>query len=160
MTEYANVTCDWRRPRTSLDFTARAIYRLVTQRRGQEYLVADVWTAIQQTPGAEVYLRLMAVKALRNMGYPILIKRAGSMTTYFYATTEPQLRMYRETAMKEHWSRFKSIVRAAQGMANASPNDVGLAQQLRLAQMFGLSIATDPGVGLSIVDALQEMQPI
>ena len=143
-------------PRSVLDRTATGVLDALTATTS-EVNTADVNTAINANEGDPRY-KAKAVKALRNLGYPIIAHKQRQLSWYKLAGTPSEYETHRTAMMRSHYSRQVTACREFAGAANAAPNDLSLATVLRLSQMTAIALGTDVAIGKSIAEVMAEVQ--
>lgn len=154
MSVYRDITADIVTPRTTLDYTASAIYgELVV---GPQF-VANVDRVIMAHPRARLHLKSTAMKALRNMGHPVSTFDTGRHTLYRMADPT-DFEKYSKQQAEIIYSQLITITRAAAGVVAAHPTDA----QAQSTHQFNLHCAIQMGsrIGKPIATVVAEAVPL
>jgi hypothetical protein len=156
---YRNLICDPVTPVTVLDRTAAGIISILSTRSGAAVPVPDIDTAISAA-GGKVRRKVMATKALRNIGYTIITHKARHLSWYKLAGTPTEYEIQRQHVVREAYSRQVSVCRELAGAVAANPSDPSLTASYTHGQMTALSLGTDPAVGMTIPEVIADLVPL
>jgi hypothetical protein len=153
---YRNITCNVTRPRSNRDHCARAILDTLAAAGGGAVLAGDLDRSIRAA-GAQIRFKVEAVKALRNIGHPVIAHKARHLSWYKLGGTPTEFEDHRQYVVKEAYSRQVSICRELAGIVAAMPNDPALAASYTHSQMTAMSLGTDPAVGMTIPQVMTDL---
>ena len=159
MTAYRNLTVNLTKPTTKLDRCAVAIMSVLNANSGQRVYVWDIDKAILNAK-ADLRLKPMALKALRNMGYAITAAKARHNSWYKLAGTSIEYEDHRQRLVKEMYSCMLTHCRELHGAVSAQPTDLSLNASLSHAQILAISLGTDTAIGKTIPEVMADLAPL
>lgn len=154
MAEYINLACNPVAPVTIRDKTAQGIIGALVGTGWTSGVVVD---AAIIAAGGTVASKSYAVKALRNIGYPLIVEGRGQWGFWKLADTPAELEQYRKRVVRETFSQHVTVYRPIAGMLLRLPGDPVLRDSWRAAQSLGITLGTDPAIGLDARDVLDTM---
>jgi hypothetical protein len=155
MTTRANITVDITTPRTKTDKTAVAILGAL---RGQGWVIsADVRQTILAF-GADPKRTIDAVKALRNMGFPIATVRGRQNSRYRLYADPAEMEAWRQQLLDDSYSMFVTTTRSLAGAVAAAPSDPMLVAAHAASE--GAAIQVGRAKGLPLTQIVADLVPI
>ena len=154
---FRNVKVNVVEPTTVTDRTAVVLLATLNADPTNEVFACDVHAAVQAAVGTTREIP-KAMKALRNMGYPISAKKARHESWYILAGTPLQYAEFADRIASEHYSQTISAVRALHIVLANNPNDALIAAAHSGLQMS--AIALGQKCGMTMQEVVDEFQPI
>jgi hypothetical protein len=157
MTTYSNLLCDPLNPRTQIDLAAAGILAALTARGGQVN-VSTVDNAIINA-GGDLRNKMRALRALRNLGYGIVVNQAADWTTYMLDATPDEHDTQNRRAAQAFYSRLVGLGRGLAGDIQRQANPDPMMVQHH-GMLEGMAIDVGRRMGVSAQQVLDEMQPL
>lgn len=137
-----------------IDRAATAIYNtLVTS--GGSVSVHIIDQAVIRN-GSHLFYKPFAVKALRNLGYPVIVDARRHLTVYAFDPVAADEQAWQERAMTDTYSRLVSMTRALHG--NQAMNDPMKVAVYRAMEMATIAVGVQ--VGLPLMEIANDMVPV
>lgn len=156
VTAYRNITVNLTEPRSQRDKCAEVIVNVLGTAGGAKVPVGDLDVAISKA-GVDLAFKTEAIKALRNMGYPIIARKARHLSWYKMDGTPDEYEDHRKAVVREAYSRQVSICRELAGVLAARPQDVALQACFNHAQLTAIGLGTDVAIGMTIPDVMTDL---
>lgn len=160
MSTYRNIKCNISQPSTIRDYTALAIHDVLDAAGGLPVLSADVDAAILASPFGSVQHRADAVKALRNIGYPIIARKARHKSSYALDPHVNETEAMMNRIITEAYSQAVTTARLLAGAVSLHPQDLIIADAHRHQQLTAIGLGTSTAVGLTASQAAVDCVPL